>query len=537
MRILRSLLILNLIFLAVLSFGGIPTVLIVKIVPADKAVDGDAQDTLVQYIAQEFSDDGRVFPIAWGLTDPYYRNAVDSGWFRNVEKPGMADADRVARRLKADYVLVATVARTGLTMHATAALFRGGKMVWQDPQRDPKMEAMAKRNRQAEERNARKHKVQLPPDEDQDDGTRHLTILGTGTEDAENDLRSLARTWAALLEAGPLSNLRPHPAAASLTPSASVPEPTVIVSPPPKPVANTQILGDVAKLEGKGQYSQAINMLRDAVDEAPMDAERREALINALEKSGRPLMAASEARHAAELMPERVQFHILAAQGFMAAGKADEATAQVKDAVAHNPDAPETRMLLGQLDLQKLQLDDAKAQFEFVVSKGPNAEAFFNLALTKTLLSDEDGATKDLVSAQKAGLSQDPSAVDLRYRTSISLLDQALADLGPSGRTLLEHAKAKPRDAGLAADCSASLAKVSAAIAFLGEIATPDAFRASHERRLLALKLLTQSFDDIQDYLKSQDDDTMGDATISLGEGLKDLDLAKESFRQEPAKG
>src|SRR5438270_13782009 len=120
-------------FLCACCFAA-PQLLIVKVAPDSKYADGDPSDNLIQFIAQEFDDDGRVLPIAWGISDPYFRAAVDDKILLNpTEKPDLDEAQRTASRLKADYLLVVTVRQSELALYAVASLFRRGKLIWRDP--------------------------------------------------------------------------------------------------------------------------------------------------------------------------------------------------------------------------------------------------------------------------------------------------------------------------------------------------------------------------------------------------------------------
>ena len=81
------------------------------------------------------------------------------------------------------------------------------------------------------------------------------------------------------------------------------------------------------------------------------------------------MVAAQEARRAAAVLPDQTELHTLAARAFVRAGKPDEALAELNESVARDPNAIETRMLIGELDLTKRQYADAGSQFDFVISK------------------------------------------------------------------------------------------------------------------------------------------------------------------------
>lgn len=511
-----------------------PELLIVKLSPPGKAVDGDPNDSLIQFVAQEFDDDGRVLPVAWGLSDPFFRAAVDDKVLLNPpDKPDLSDAEHAASKLKAEYVLAVSVQQVNLTVYAVATLYHKGKEIWHDPSANSALEMAGEKNRQAAERLARK-RHQKTPDEPETPEGREIKISLTG-RDSDNELRSLARTWATLLEAGPLKALppKPKPQNAKVDPGQ---KPAVVDPPPPvHKVDNQQLLADAMKLLGEKRYPEAITMLRDAVDAEPMDVERRRALVMALMQGGDPSVAADEAQRAAAVLPNQSDLRTLAARAYLRAGKADEALAQLKEAVAHDPDGVDTRMLIGELDLSKGQLRDAQTQFDFVLTKSQLPDAMFDRAIVKSLLGDSDGAAQDLQAADKAGLDPNPVLQSQRLASALRAYSPKFDDFADRSRGLLQRAKIHPDDAAVVTDADQLGKEIAAASSFFDAIAVPAAHKASHERLLLALKLLTQAISDIEDYLKAHSDDTFSDATINVGEGLKNLKFAREALARELA--
>ena len=95
----------------------------------------------------------------------------------------------------------------------------------------------------------------------------------------------------------------------------------------------------------------------------------------------------------------------------------------------------------------------------------------------------------------------------------------------------------KPEDPEVADQRDSLERKVDAEIQLLSLVGIPEQNKSSNDRRLLALKLLSQCLTDLQDYIKTPNDDTIADATITLGEGLKNLDLVKKAYTGEMDKG
>jgi hypothetical protein len=68
---------------------------------------------------------------------------------------------------------------------------------------------------------------------------------------------------------------------------------------------------------------------------------------------------------------------------------------------------------------------------------------------------------------------------------------------------------------------------------FWDRIATPANCRTSSGHRQLAQKLLSITLVDAKAYVEAQDDDTMTDARINLGESIKETKAAQEALRLE----
>ncbi len=138
---------------------------------------------------------------------------------------------------------------------------------------------------------------------------------------------------------------------------------------------------------------------------------------------------------------------------------------------------------------------------------------------------------------KKSGLVITPDREARRFADVEHLFDKTDQDYGDRSRTLLQHAKAKPNDPSVSSDNESLLNKANAEVAFLSLITVPDVHKHSNDVRLLALKLLIQCYSDLEDYIKSPTEDLIGDATITLGEGLKDLDQVKTTFSGESDTG
>ena len=74
-----------------------------------------------------------------------------------------------------------------------------------------------------------------------------------------------------------------------------------------------------------------------------------------------------------------------------------------------------------------------------------------------------------------------------------------------------------------------------ASAAFLSSWQASKIHTPSHERRILALKLLAQACGEVVAYLSKRDDEALTDARIDLGEAMKQYKSAKDLFVGETA--
>lgn len=468
------------------------------------ASEADEQRLLLQYLAETFDEDGRLNPIAWTITDPVFRSAVQSNLVKESTNPDLPTILAAAEKLKAEYVLVCTVFRKGEELQGKVRLFRKGQEIWKDPS------AAANAS----------------------DGSRILTVQSSGRFDLSNSLRGAASTWSQLMFAGPLKGLQPRQRIET-PPVEPGTKPDIPDVPPPAKVDNRELMAQVMKLLAANKTPEAIAILRDAVDAEPLDAERRKALANALATAGLNTTAAGESRRAAELFPDQPDLRTQAARFWMAAGNADEANKDLNEAVARNPESVETRMLLGEVALAKLQVDAAIGHLDFVLEKAPNADAFFKRSLARAMNDDAVGSKKDLEEALRLGLGKDALEVRTQYATAIRVSEAALSEMGVALRTLFQKARASFGNKEVRDDRKLLAARCQSLISLFAILGVPPIHKNSQGRLVLALKLLDQALTELGSYLDSGSDDVMGDATITLGEALKALAAAGEAYRAE----
>lgn len=528
MRLIKALVLLALVGLSVCA-SAVPAVLIVHLKPAKGAAP--LTTPICDFLANELQSGGKLIPIVWGLTDPIYRAAVDENKIKlGNETPTLAEALGVAGKLRAEYVL-ATDLRAGQSEVLGAAyLYHNGKLVWRDPNGDlgPAL---------AHLRDMLKQKKITQEDFDQSvqkAGFRSSAIQVNNRFGQDDTVHSLARTWAEMLSSGPLLGLVKQPEKNTPAPGKgeNLPSNDNDGGDSKTPVDNKWNADAAAALKA-GDAGRAVSILRDAIDVAPMDTARRGFLIKALIQVGQPEVAAKEARRAAELMPDHIEFRALAARAWIQSGNVDEAQSDLNEAVSRAPDSAETRVLLAEVSIAKGDSASAIGHLDKAIAVSPTGDSYYLRGLAHALAGEVDLAGTDVKKAGEAGLSNDPDEAEARYALAAAMFDDGLAAVAGDVRTLQQKAQVQRTDADLKSAVDDLLKRANGRSQFVSMLPAPASHELSHNRRVLAHKLLSQCLIDLESYLKSGDGDVLTDSRINLGEALKQAASARQRFKEE----
>jgi tetratricopeptide (TPR) repeat protein len=487
--------------------------------------------SIADYAANELQTSGRVTPIVWGINDPIYRDAVEAGKIKSGEEmPAISDALATAGKLGAEYVLAVDIRSGQNEILGMAFLYRGGKLIW----KDPVIDIPAQMNRLKLEL---KKKLISQQEYDQgvlNAGCRSNAVQLSAKFGAEATLHAMARTWVEMIMSGPLQSLPKQPEKFTPAPGKGQGpvDPGVGTAPPAKADDN-HWLTDLAAALKAGDANLAVSILRDAVDASPMDFARRISLAKTLIQFGQPEVAAREARRAAELMPEHLEFRSLAARAWIQAGNSDEAQTDLNEAVTRAPDSPETRLLLANVALSKGDFATAIDHLSKAISVGPTGDAYYLRALAHAMAGDSRLADADVKKATEVGLSQDPQEADSRYGLVAAIFDDGLSAIGGEIRTLHQRAQVQRTDKDVATTRDDLVKRVNGRSKFIAELPVPAGYELSHNRRILAYKLLSQCLIDLSSFMKSGDEDVLTDSRISLGEALKQGASARQRFKDE----
>ncbi|HVL38038.1 MAG TPA: tetratricopeptide repeat protein [Fimbriimonadaceae bacterium] len=461
-----------------------PKVLIVQHMEA-VTEESDPNAQVAQLLAHEMEQSGRVQPIVWSLSDPLFREAVSERILPDPpDHPSVAQARDAARRLRAQYLLMFKAVRDTNRIVAELTLYRGDRSVWTDK--------------------------------------KDLSVLIGNALDVDSGSASLARTWNALLDGGPFRSHPPKPQ--HVTPEPDPGQSSTSVSGSVGGAVDSAVLEEAAQLTKAGRRDRAILLLRDAVDASPLDPLRRKALIEALMEVD-PALAAAEAGRAADVLPESAGLRAVAARAWLLAGNREAAEEELKAALTRDPENPEVLVLVARAQLANLDLAAALRTLEKLASN-ENPEVQMLRAFARALGGSHAEAQKVLGEAA-IGEGDYPLAIDLCDRTASSIAAE-LRSLTPKFRL---NGVDKSEREGL----SSLRARLAGTLWLAERLNPPHPHASSHERRLLALKLLRQSLDDAGTYLDKPDEGLLSESAINLGEALKHLSAAREQFRRERA--
>lgn len=474
---------------------GVPRVLIYQTrVPLRGGVDVNI--TLDVSLAVELEATGRASAVEWRMTDPVFRGAVLNNVLKDVpDAPTPNQVMATAGLLHADYVLMVNSVLDAGRVKAKAQLFHAGRSIWKD-----------------------------------------ATTLGvfSGSQQSDADTaHSIAHTWALKIAAGPFQGVRVQTKAPTPEPLPGQ-APTVVPPTPaaPAPVDDDNLRKQVEALVKDQRPGNAVILARDSVDAMPLDSGRRLILIDLLEKEGHPAEAASEARHAADVLSDQNELRLRAARAWIAAGNLEEAQTDLNEAVAREPNAVEARLLLGELCLQRLQPQPALDHFDAVLKAGPTSDAYFDRALCRSLLGGADGVQLDLAEAAKDAKTTE-AARDRRYRLAAAVLGKVTANDADQLRSMISKAVVKPKDQDLRDQADSMKRGIQARIALLSAMDTPAVHKGSSGRLLLAQNLLNQTLQDVESIMGGGGEDVATDARINLGDAMKQISAVQTALDSE----
>jgi tetratricopeptide (TPR) repeat protein len=505
---------------------AVPQILIVQRV-VEKTRTGDPNRIIGDFVAQSLEDTGKVNPTYWSNADSGFRAMIAEKKVASAATPTVQEAFDFAAREQFEYVLVVECVanKDGGAYWARADLYKGGNRVWSDPAKPEKFDPGLEASLMTETPISGYDFDKLVSA----NGFRQLSVRSGSRIDMDNTLQSIANTWAQMIGTGPLDKTAAHPFVAS---------PKVIPGPVqrlenttptiPKPADNSKLFADVETLLRDGHIQQAIMFLHDGIDAEPFDFSRRARLVKLLNDSGHPELAAQEAARAAVLDPGGGGFRLESARAMLTLGNLDGADSMAKEELTRNPKDADAHMIQGIVSLRRGNGADALVHLNTALATSTSGEALFYRSLAEAICGDAAGCSTDLLASQKVS---PPYQAD--YGTMIDIVDTALPKLGDAIRAAIPSASvANPPD-GTAVAVKHLLDESSALSTFCSKLEVPAYHSSSHQRRLLALKLLAQGCGELADCISQHSEDTLNDVRIDIGEAMKQYQSAKEVYAGE----
>lgn len=454
--------------------------------------DFDPNLDLLPVLASVLESTGLVSTVAWNESNPLITAAIADKQIKSFsDNPSHDDVFRFARAIRADFVIFCNARIEAGSVRGGVELFRGtgGRSIFKDE--------------------------------------NSVQIFIEGAIDKESSLLSIANTFATKLFAGPLKDF-------VRTTPLETPPPTgsIVTTTDLRPPDKTPFENGIRALES-GRIAEAINLLRDAVDVDPRHGAARLALIEALRRAGKPFLAAEEALRGAELNPNDLSLVVAAADCWLVGGQPDRAKELVKQVLKTNPSSDAGWMVYGDICVSTVSYDDAIAAYSNAINIRPSAEAYYKRAQAYALQEKFDASNQDMNSAKQLGLDDsDQVKVLERYRSTIKVVDNVFMSLASSVRNILvERRTAQGPD--IVRRARELAGRVHAFNEYVQKITPPESHKRSHDQRILALSLLTQSAVGMEKFASSGDTETHDEANLLQIEAMREYGAGQTLYQKE----
>ena len=464
------------------------------------SVNGSAIIDLMNPMANELDSVGQLHSVTYAIEDPIVRDAFLAN---KITKPQrfftFEDVLTAAKTINIPYVLwiegqnanVKFGKQQQKVLNCKVTLYKNGKKVYEDTD------------------------------------NQSVSLSKDGTPD--DTIRSVMSSLNTKMQSGPLKGLQKYPKAG--IPIVGKGQSPII----PETNDDDPVLNDWIAIQERVKNSLADRkfvvaemLLRDAVDAAPADANRRRALIDFLQTHNRVDAAVDATISAAEALGDPTLI-VKAARILMENNQVERAGEIIKDAIVTDPTNPTTQLMEAELRMRAAMPDQALKHLEIAIKAKPSAEAYFLRGICRALLGAEDGVKLDMDRASK----EDPQIFNSQYPRMGMILDAAFDVEGPDLKSLLAKAAAKrtAEEVTDAIDGQDRMAK--ACIALIVENPANIKYDKSHGMRLLALNLLLQSLTELRHYTAKGDQESLDESRTDLTETLKTFAEAKAQFLKE----
>lgn len=458
-------------------------------------------------------------PVAWSSTDPVFIEVLRREGLPNLASPNKETRERIRKALGAQFELEVEAVKDEDKSVVAATLRRDGRVIWQlipsNDRNNPVPRVMV--NGVEDKVASRELRGGLPGNLNQDQGFYVVRVNGFPDWAATTD--SIVRTMTAVLGSGPLKDFpRRLRIENSLDPAYI--EPRWGLTPGANGAWNEIVLDRSAE----GDFATVITILRDAVDEAPDDIQRRIRLVSALAQAGLPEAAAREAERAALWMGRESDLWGLAGQMWLAAGEVTSARGALDQALMRGYSGIAAQRLRG--DIALLSGDPDAAIECYGAGEGDE------LAWSRALAMASDGGDPAIINAAMQGIRLTDTMLLERYTFASRCVDRITLGMTDDISVALPIIKSSPNPEMLTR-LHRARRRSSALLAFLQGVVPPRFHRESHDRRLVAYKLLEKASQEAVEYATSRDYTRFQAAENRFTEGLLELQIARETFAIE----
>jgi tetratricopeptide (TPR) repeat protein len=203
-------------------------------------------------------------------------------------------------------------------------------------------------------------------------------------------------------------------------------------------------------LFNKGQTSEAITQIQEAIRLNPESAQAHYNLGIALVKKGQTDEAINQYHEAIHLKPDYAEAHYNLGVTYLKIGQTDKAISQFQEVIRLKPNDADAHYNFGNAIFSKGQTDEAINQYHEAIHLKPDyAEAHYNLGVTYLKIGQTDKA----ISQFQEAIRLKPDYVDAHYNLGVVFFNQARTDGAISQFQEVIHLK--PEDA----DAQSNLAK------------------------------------------------------------------------------
>ena len=508
--------------------ADVPKMFVVQLVEDSEKFPDFQSLILDSYLAGALDEIGQVDSVVWSLSDARFREVAGRDSFPlEWNSPSEQFIVPVAREVGAEYTLVVWCQKTDAVVRPVATLYRGKgfRKIWSYGDYDRRMAPFYTGElKPLNEDEFRKFK------DLERNGRPEFAPIMVGREvDWDSTSRTIARTFAALIQQGPLKGLpaKPKQNLPDADPGDQVPLPVGVR------------MGDAGMgleaidvLVEKGEVESAIVQLRDMIDREPFRDDFRLRLGELLESEGLYVEAAREAVRSAQVVKKPAPFYRMAAKNWLRSGHLDQARDALNNLLARGGEDRESRGMMGELYLREGNAGEAIEWYSSAIRSGPTPDVVYGRAVAYALSGQIDLCRGDLASL----VDLPADRLSDSYVMAVTVCTDLLEGVGVRIRDRVALHKIHRTDPELVALTARDTQLAESITAFIELTPVPSQFAGSHVQRALAHKLMVQGVTEVFEYATTRKEDLASEGTLSLGEALRMLPALRSLFERERSK-